>query len=383
MSTRWKLLYAPSERAAEMIGLMLIGIGIVIDAVTGPDYSNLLFYIPPLTYVAWFSGRRVGWTYVGLVAVIIIVVDLLESGESHDPLATGFNAFTRIATTAFVYWAVYKLRSTIVALRDANARLERLNEHKNLLFGVISHDLKGPFNALLGYAELLERSAERLPPERLKEYVRSLGDGARRAFDLLGNLLQWAQLQMESMALQPAPVAVEPLLERCAQAQRAAAAPKGVTLVVEPAPPGLHLHADAAAVQTVLRNLLDNAVKFTPPGGRVTISARAAAGMVEIAVADSGVGIPEQRLPELFEIAAQRTTIGTSGESGTGLGLILCRELVARSGGRIRVESSVGQGSRFCVTLPQGTAAEEAAAPTPEGAVAPVGGSPRAAGETG
>jgi signal transduction histidine kinase len=381
MSTRWKLLYAPSERAAEVIGLMLIGIGIVIDAVTGPDYSNLLFYIPPLTYVAWFSGRRIGWTYVGLVAVIIVVVDLLESGESHDPLATGFNAFTRIATTAFVYWAIYKLRRTIVALRDANARLERLNEHKNLLFGVISHDLKGPFNALLGYAELLERSADRLPPERVKEYARSLREGARRAFDLLGNLLQWAQLQMESMALRPAAVAVQPLLERCAQAQQAAAAPKGVEIVVEAVTPGLHLHADIAAVQTVLRNLLDNAVKFTPPGGRVTIGAHAAGGTVEIAVADTGVGIPEHRLSELFDIAAQRSTIGTGGESGTGLGLILCRELMARSGGRIRAESGLGQGSRFTVTLPQGTAGVEDA-PTPEKAD-PIGAGPRAAGEAG
>jgi signal transduction histidine kinase len=365
MSRAWKLLLAPSERTAEVIGLMLIGIGIVIDAVTGPDYSNLLFYIPPLTYVAWFSGRRVGWTYVALVAVIIVVVDLLEAGEIRDVRAAGYNALTRIVTTAFVYWTVYKLRRTVMALRDANTRLERLNDHRNLLFGVISHDLKNPFNAILGYAELLERSAELLPPERLKEYVRNLREGARRAFDLVGNLLHWAQLQLESATLRPGSVEVAPLVERCAEAQRGAAAVKGIEIAVEPARVGLRIHADVAAAETVLRNLLANAVKFTPSGGRVTVGARAVAGMVEIVVADTGVGIPENRLPTLFEIVAQRSTVGTGGESGTGLGLVLCRELTTRSGGRIEVESWPGRGSRFAVTLPQG------AAPTDDCALSP------------
>src|SRR5262245_60097901 len=132
MSTGWKLLFEPSERAAEVIGLVLIGIGIVIDTVTGPNYTNLLFYIPPLTYVAWFSGSRVGWTYVGLVVVIIVAVHLLESAEIDDVRAADYNALTRIVTTVFVYWTVYKLRRTIVALRDANDRLEQLNEQKNL-----------------------------------------------------------------------------------------------------------------------------------------------------------------------------------------------------------------------------------------------------------
>lgn len=356
MSKGWKLLFAPSERAAEVIGLMLIGVGIVIDAVTGPDYSNLLFYIPPLTYVAWFSGRRVGWTYVALVAVIIIVVDLLESGQIHDVRATGYNALTRIVTTVFVYWTVYKLRRTIVALREANARLERLNDHKNLLFGVISHDLKNPFNTILGYAELLERSVERLPAERVKEYARNLREGARRAFDLLGNLLQWAQLQLESATLRPVSVEAAQLIARCAEGQQATADLKGVEIMIEPVSAGLQLHADLAAAETMLRNLLGNAVKFTPPGGRVIVGARAVAGTVEIVVADTGVGIAEGRLPKLFEIAAHHSTDGTDGESGTGLGLVLCRELAARSGGHVRVESWLGRGSRFTVTLPQGTA---------------------------
>jgi signal transduction histidine kinase len=366
MSRGWKLLLAPSERMAEVIGLLLIGIGIVIDAVTGPDYSNLLFYIPPLTYVAWFSGRRVGWTYVALVAVIIVVVDLLESGEIHDPRAAGYNALTRIVTTAFVYWTVYKLRRTVVALRGANARLERLNDHKNLLFGVISHDLKNPFNAILGYADLLERSAERLPPERLKEYVRNLREGARRAFDLLGNLLHWAQLQLESATLRPGAIDVAPLLERCVEAQRGAAVVKGLEIAIEPTPPGLQLLADPAAAETILRNLLANALKFTPAGGRVTVGARAVPGMVEIVVADTGVGIPETRLPTLFDLIAQRSTAGTGGESGTGLGLIVCRELAVRSGGRIEVESRLGRGSRFAVALPEAPPAEiSALAPSP------------------
>lgn len=353
MSTKWKeILLAPSERAAEVIGLLLIGIGFAIDALTGPNYSNLLFYIPPLTYVAWFSGSRVGWVYVGLVAVIIVVVHLLEESDIQNIRAADYDAFTRIVTTGFVYWTVHKLRRTIVALRDANAGLERLNDQKNLLFGVIAHDLKSPFNAILGYAELLERSSDRLAAARLKEYAGSLGEAARRAFDLLANLLQWAQLQMERASLQPGHVEVQLLIERSVEAQRAVAALKAIEIVVAPVPAGLQVYADLAAAQAVLRNLLANAVKFTPAGGRVTVAACAAAGMVEIAVEDTGVGIPESRLPTLFEIVPHRTTTGTGGEPGTGLGLILCRDLVERSSGRLGVESRLGRGSRFTVALP-------------------------------
>ena len=353
MSTRWKLLFAPSERVAEVIGLLLIGIGFVIDALTGPNYSNLLFYIPPLTYVAWFSGSRVGWVYVSLVAVIIVVVHLLEESDIQNVRAADYDAFTRIVTTGFVYWTVHKLRRTIVALRAANAGLERLNDQKNLLFGVISHDLKSPFNAILGYAELLERSSDRLPTTRVKEYAGSLGEAARRAFDLLANLLQWAQLQMERAALQPGHVEVQLLVERGVEAQRAAAALKGIEIVVEPVPVGLQVYADFAAGQAVLRNILGNALKFTLPGGRVTIAACAVGGLTEIYVDDTGVGIPESRLATLFEIVPNRSTTGTAGEAGTGLGLILCQDLIARSGGRIAVESRVGRGSRFTVALPR------------------------------
>jgi signal transduction histidine kinase len=353
MSTRWKLLFAPSERAAEVIGLLLIGIGFAIDALTGPNYSNLLFYIPPLTYVAWFSGSRVGWVYVSLVAVIIVVVHLLESGDIQNIRAADYDAFTRIVTTAFVYWTVQKLRRNIVALRHANAGLERLNDQKNLLFGVIAHDLKSPFNAILGYAELLERSSDRLSTARVKEYAGSLGEAARRAFDLLANLLQWAQLQMERAALQPGHVEVQLLVERAAEAQRAAAALKGIEIVAAPAPAGLRVYVDFAAAQAVLRNLLGNAVKFTLPGGRVAIAARAVAGMAEISVDDTGVGIPESRLAMLFQIAPNRSTAGTAGETGLGLGLILCHDLVARSGGRLAAESRLGRGSRFTVALPR------------------------------
>jgi signal transduction histidine kinase len=352
MSTRWNLLFAPSERVAEVIGLLLIGIGFVIDALTGPNYSNLLFYIPPLTYVAWFSGSRVGWVYVSLVAVIIVVVHLLEESDIQNIRAADYDAFTRIVTTAFVFWTVHKLRRTIVALRNANAGLEQLNDQKNLLFGVIAHDLKSPFNAILGYAELLERSSDRLPTARVKEYAGSLGEAARRAFDLLANLLQWAQLQMERATLQPGHFEVQLLIERGVEAQRAAAALKGIEVIVELVPAGLQVYADLAATQAVLRNLLGNALKFTAPGGRVTIGARAVACSAEIAVEDTGVGIPESRLASLFVIAPNRSTTGTAGEAGTGLGLILCHDLVERSGGRILVESRLGRGSRFTVTLP-------------------------------
>src|SRR5262249_11101147 len=142
--------------------------------------------------------------------------------------------------------------------------------------------------------------------------------------------------------------------ERCVEVQSPAAALKRLEIVIDPIPAGLRIHADFAAMQAVLRKPLSNSPKFTLPGGRITVWAPAVRDKVEISVADTGVGIAESRLPRLFSFGPDRSTLGTGGETGTGLGLILCKDLVERSGGRLTVESQLGRGSRFTFTLPHG-----------------------------
>jgi signal transduction histidine kinase len=239
------------------------------------------------------------------------------------------------------------------ALREVNRRLQELDLEKSKLFGVISHDLRSPFNAVLGYAELLERGAHDENPDRIKRYARDCRDAARSAYDLLDNLLQWARLQMRRVELAPAVFETISMIDRCIETQRAAAGLKKVEIAKELIDRDLTCFADFAAAETILRNLINNAVKFTPTGGRVTIAARADGNFTEVSVQDTGVGIADHRLDKLFALATEPAAAGTQGERGIGLGLVLCKELVERSGGRIAAESDVGRGSCLRFTLPR------------------------------
>jgi signal transduction histidine kinase len=347
-----RIAYQPSRREADLIGLALVVVGCGVDALTGPDYSPLLFYVPSVMYVAWFCGRGVGWTSCALISAGIFFLHYGDHGAAGGLRSVDYNAITRILTIAFVYWIMCRLRRNTLDLRNTKLRLEDLNRQKDTLFGIVSHDLRNPLSAMISFAEVMRRSADRLPPEQLKEYAQQCYDAASRACALLRDLLDWAQLQMNSPTPERTSFDVGQLLEDCVADARTTAQAKAIDLSVEVDAAPLHVYADRAAVKSVLGNLLNNALKFTMPGGRVTLTARPQEQAAEIAVQDTGVGIPENRLSDLFAIDRVRSTTGTQGEVGTGFGLLLCRELVERNGGRIAVTSKVDEGSRFAFTLP-------------------------------
>ncbi len=236
-------------------------------------------------------------------------------------------------------------------LEEANQELTRLNEQKDKFFEIIAHDLKTPFNALLGISNLLAHESESLDAEEAHEFALLIHSAADEAYKLLQDLLEWSRLKLERMEFHPESFDLNDLCYANFRRYQAAATIKKIT-IQGGVPSDLLVKADQRMIDTVLRNLLSNAIKFTREGGTITIEGHAQAGFIEVFVRDTGVGIPEKKLEILFDFGVKTSTPGTAGEPGTGLGLSLCEAMIAQHGGHLRVESTVGEGSVFKFNLP-------------------------------
>ncbi len=244
-------------------------------------------------------------------------------------------------------------------LRESEVKLQELNSNKNKFFSIIAHDLKSPFNAILGFSELLHAEFDSLTKEEQKLYVCKIKDGLRNNYKLLENLLEWSRVQSGRFEFNPEPFDIGLLIAEMADTQSLSFEKKSQVIRIE-IPDKTMVYADFNMTQTILRNLISNAIKFTDKHKTICIatttpteSEQAAEGFVAIAVKDEGVGIKQKDLELLFRIDSGFHTKGTAKETGTGLGLILCYEFVARHGGKIWVTSEEGVGSVFSFTLPR------------------------------
>jgi len=237
-------------------------------------------------------------------------------------------------------------------LTESEIELTKLNSDKDRFFSIIAHDLKGPFQALLGYSELLSSNSEDLSKEEIEEFATSLNESAQNLFKLLENLLNWARLQRGAVDFAPEKVSSKLLLEDNINLVAPRAKQKGVETKIGFGE-DFEVFCDKNMIDTVIRNLLANSVKFTNSGDTLGVKAKKVdANFAEFCVFDTGLGIPEHVIVKLFQIGEKVTTKGTANETGTGLGLILCQELVEKNGGKIWVESTLGKGSEFKFTVP-------------------------------
>jgi len=240
-------------------------------------------------------------------------------------------------------------------LAEQRAReLADLNASKDRFFSILAHDLRGPFTNLMLSSQLLERVADTAAPDRLKRIGENLHQSARNVYNLLENLLQWSRLQLGRMEHHPSPLDVQQLVQRNLRLFNDQALRKDVELLSRVAAETF-VYADENMLDTVLRNLISNALKFTPSGGRVTIAAQPSAAadeVLELTVSDTGLGIAAEDVTKLFKIGVQHTTPGIDQERGSGLGLILCHEMTVKNGGQIWVESEPGRGTTVRFTVP-------------------------------
>ena len=237
------------------------------------------------------------------------------------------------------------------ALRSTEARLKRQNQRKDQLFSIIAHDLRNHIGTATGLADFLEEKTPTAPRDTLAELAHHLSQSTRQAQSMLSSLLDWAQVYVSAAQGEAAPQPVAALVETTLQHVEQDVARKDLTLDCT-IPSDLTVYGHAALVQTVLRNLVSNAIKFTPPGEHITVKATRQDAETRLCVRDTGVGIPERELDDIFTPSRRRSRDGTDGERGAGMGLALCRELIEQHGGRIWAESTPDEGSMFCFTLP-------------------------------
>lgn len=238
-----------------------------------------------------------------------------------------------------------------IALRESEIRLRDLNATKDKFFSIIGHDLKNPFHAIIGLSSILINQVQENDYEGIGEYANLIKNSATKAMSLLNDLLEWSRIQIGKMTFSPQPLDLTTLIHETIDLASDFAQQKSIKIIID-APPSIYIIGDKAMISSILRNLISNAIKFSHMSGRIFISIEQESSEIRISVNDEGIGIRKEYLNKLFRIEEIHSTSGTNMETGTGLGLLLCKEFVTKHNGRIWVESEFGIGSKFHFTIP-------------------------------
>jgi signal transduction histidine kinase len=248
---------------------------------------------------------------------------------------------------------------THLELMSTRRRLQEANAAKDKFFSIIAHDLRSPFTALVGMSRYLVDEIDSLDRKTAKEFLEAIHKSSKNAFNLLENLLEWSRIQTGRVVLVPEEIDLARLLDENLSLFESNFA--GKDLEVENRFRGDEkAWADENTIHTVLRNLISNAIKFTPRGGKISFFSEKTPSELKIGVQDNGVGMSVEKQRELFRVDVRTSSRGTEDESGTGLGLVLCREFVEKNGGRIRIESEINRGSLIEFSLPLSPPREDA-----------------------
>ncbi len=248
---------------------------------------------------------------------------------------------------------VQKEKAELLKQRDEleKERLElmSLNKTKDKFLTIVAHDLKNPFNTILGISELLLTDYDRYDRDQIKSFLEQIHKYSANAYNLLDNLLQWARSQTGRLKLKKALYNIKDIAEETIEILQGSATHKNITIEIDNH--SLYMDLDVNIVSTVIRNLVANAIKFTPAGGKIRVAWEDSEFYAKVSIIDNGIGISPEDQAKLFRIDTNPTTVGTSDEKGTGLGLILCKEFVKMHQGEIWVESQMGKGTAFHFTL--------------------------------
>lgn len=236
-------------------------------------------------------------------------------------------------------------------LIDSEQKFRELNATKDKFFSIIAHDLKNPFNDLMGFTQLLALNIEKYDTSKIIQFANIIHQSSKLAHNLLENLLDWSRSQTGVLKFNPEKIIINRLIEENIELLESTAQNKNIKIYYE-LDKDIFAFADKNMLNTILRNLISNAIKYTKLGGHINISSYCDHKICEISISDSGIGINEQNIGKIFKIDESFSTPGTERERGTGLGLILCKEFVEKNKGEIWVKSEPDKGSTFTFTLP-------------------------------
>lgn len=274
-------------------------------------------------------------SYLETPAVQLIVNDVSERKNFEKALLKSEDKFRMLAEN----------------LSENENRLKNIVATKDKFFSIIAHDLRSPFNSILGFLDLLQSQFETIDDSEKKGYLKLIGDDTKKTLKLLNNLLEWASVQTGQISFEPTRQKLLPVVRNVEETLESALKLKMLKLEYN-IPSHFEVFADTNMLTTIFRNLISNAKKYSHPGGIITLSVEEKDNFIEISVSDTGIGMSEEIRKKIFLVNGQVSTPGTANEIGSGLGLILCKDFVEKHNGTIWVESEEGVGSKFIFRLP-------------------------------
>ena len=293
----------------------------------------------------YFSFSPLPSTVVGDVCVLASDITELKEKEVALQYATNF-------LEQSVNERTLELKEEIKERKKIEESLNRINAEKDKFFSIIAHDLRTPFSAFLGFTQMMAEELPNFTLDQIQNIAVKMRKSASNLYDLLENLLKWAQLQRGMTTFTPTTFLVLPKLSDSLSAILESASNKRITIGYQ-ITDDLEIYGDENMFATIIRNLVSNAIKFTHKGGEIMISAEKSKDqLVEISIRDNGIGMKTDMVKNLFRLDADTNRKGTENEPSTGLGLIICKEFIEENGGKLWVESEEGKGSCFFFTMP-------------------------------
>lgn len=267
---------------------------------------------------------------------------------SSGSLSVDSNGNTKIVGTLT---DITKRKTAEEKLKEYSEELKKSNSAKDKFFSIISHDLRNPFNSLLGFSELLANNIEDLTEQEVKDSAKTLNRTANHLFNLLTNLLEWSRLQTGNFTMEKMDFTLSVIINYILDIYSTSISEKQLNIVKE-TDCGINLFADRNMIEAAVRNIISNAIKYSRNGGTIKVGCRTVDDRAEVYVEDKGVGIAKEDQVRLFKIEKQFSTEGTNYERGTGFGLLLTKELVEKNKGTITFTSEKDKGSTFIISLP-------------------------------
>lgn len=347
--------------ASSVSGTILILFIVSLDIKTNTRNTIIIYLAPLIIFlILLFSFSQISkeefLTLTNIFPIVIVgfVLNRIQNQLRFNSFKSGYLLEKEKVKTDRLYSEMVELNSELKRKNEEinfqNQQLEEANATKNKFISIIAHDLRNPFVGMLGFSDFLMENFDEFKLHELKENVGHLNISIKGTNKLLENLLAWTMCQHESIKINPSQEDLFLLIEDIIHMFKSTV--KNKSIFIQNNTEHLIINTDKDILNTIVRNLISNAVKYTPTGGRVIISGHLNKNNAEISVKDTGVGIPEKQIPFLFNVSRKYFTKGTANEVGTGLGLILCKEFTNILGGTISATSEVGKGSEFVITFP-------------------------------
>ncbi len=326
--------------------------------VVGEEISKYSYrYYNASNELRWAEVSSIFHIWENQPAVLAFISDVTERKIAEEEIKKLNEDLT--ASNEIIEAALYQKSALLEEISESREKLKATLASKDKFFSIISHDLKNPISALILGSDLIFQYYDKFSDAEIKQKIKQLSESSKFLFKLLENLLHWSRSQTGAIQYSPKNDNIVNIIDSSIELLKLNAQTKNIELKKK-SPDNIICYFDEDMITTIIRNLISNAIKFTNEGGSVEIGAvtkpseglEPSEGYTLIYVKDSGIGMPPEILNKLFKIEENVTNKGTCGESGTGLGLILCKEFVEKHGGKIWVESEVGKGSAFWFSLP-------------------------------